>query len=303
MAIFALTTGPDTVVGGPTGNTVYATAATLNAGDSLTGGAGIDVLDLIGSGTFSVDQLAGFTAFESIKVDNPTNSVASLTLGGQPIEVDVTGYLGIQVNSPSNWNSSDIINGDPSSFTTLIFNNFNILPPPSSLPSPVTYDLTSNTLSHVAVINGQSFGGDLTLVINNSDTAGVQSFNALGLNDKLVTASSTLDLSHTTVSGFTVASTNGLGTTFTVGDLGTAFQIAGGPGHDTLASADVIDRDADLVFALVRVGVLAVDRKAAAVLRDDTAGRRGAVAPINRRGEVACHCRYWVTHYTSRSDR
>ena len=232
MAIFTLTTGPDTVVGGPTGNTVYATAATLNPGDSLTGGAGIDVLDLIGSGGFSVDQLAGFTGFESIKVDNPTNSFASLTLGSQPIEVDVTGYLGIQVNSPSNWNSSDIINGDPSSFTTLTFNNFNILPP-SFLPSPVTYDLTSNTLSHVAVINGQGLG-DLTLAINNSDTVGVQSFSALGPNEKLVTASSMLDLSHTTVSGFTVASTNGLGTTFTVGDLGTAFQIAGGPGQDTI---------------------------------------------------------------------
>ena len=49
-----------------------------------------------------------------------------------------------------------------------------------------------------------------------------------------MTAGSTLDLSHTTVSGFTVASTNALGTTFTVGDLGTAFQIAGGSGHDTL---------------------------------------------------------------------
>jgi hypothetical protein len=49
-----------------------------------------------------------------------------------------------------------------------------------------------------------------------------------------VTSGPTLDLSHTTVSGFTVVSTNALGTTFTVGDLGTAFQIAGGPGHDTL---------------------------------------------------------------------
>ena len=52
----------------------------------------------------------------------------------------------------------------------------------------------------------------------------------------MVTAGSTLDLSHTTVSGFTVASTNALGTTFTVGDLGTAFQIAGGLGQDTIVA-------------------------------------------------------------------
>ena len=45
-----------------------------------------------------------------------------------------------------------------------------------------------------------------------------------------------LILSHTTVSGFAVTSTNALGTTFTVSDLGTAFQIAGGSGHDTIVA-------------------------------------------------------------------
>ena len=93
---------------------MYATAATLNAGDSLTGGAGTDVLALVGSGTFRVDQLATFTGFERIRLDNATNYSASLTLGSQPIEVDATGYLSIQVNSPSNWNGSNIINGDAS---------------------------------------------------------------------------------------------------------------------------------------------------------------------------------------------
>ena len=137
--------------------------------------------------------------------------------------------MSIQVNSPSNWNGSNIINGDaslPFTSTYISFSNIQVFP-----PLPVTYDLTSNTFSHVGV-NGS--GDNITLLINNADTAGVQSFNAGGLGDKLVTAGSTLDLSHTTVSGFTVASTNGVGTTFTVGDLGTAFQIAGGSGHDTL---------------------------------------------------------------------
>ena len=48
------------------------TAATLNAGDSLTGGAGNDVLALYGSGTFHVDQLAIFTGFGSITLNNFT---------------------------------------------------------------------------------------------------------------------------------------------------------------------------------------------------------------------------------------
>ena len=137
--------------------------------------------------------------------------------------------LYISVNSPSNWNASNIINGDASQTwpsTTLYFSNF------QSFPSlPVTYDLTSNTFSHVNIFGS---GDNVTFKINSATTAGVQAFNAGGANDKLVTADSTLDLSHTTVSGFSVTSANGLGTTFTVGDLGTAFQIAGGLGNDTL---------------------------------------------------------------------
>ena len=107
MADFTFTSGADTVVGGPADDTVYATAATLNAGDSLTGGAGTDVLALAGSGDFYIDQLATFTGFERITLDNATNSFAQLSLGSQPIEVDATGNLSIYVNSSSNWNGSE----------------------------------------------------------------------------------------------------------------------------------------------------------------------------------------------------
>ena len=55
---------------------------------------------------------------------------------------------------------------------------------------------------------------NVTLLINNADTAGIQSFYGWGLNSKLATAGSTLDLSHTTVAGFAVTSTNALGTAF-----------------------------------------------------------------------------------------
>ena len=86
--------------------------------------------------------------------------------------MDATGYLGIQVNSPSNWSGSDIINGDSSqtgSSTYLSFSNYQSYP-----PAPVTYDLTSNTLSHVGSIYGN--GDNLTLLVNNADTTNVQSF-------------------------------------------------------------------------------------------------------------------------------
>ena len=224
-----LTINNDTIITPSSGATVYATAATLNAGDSLTGGTGIDVLELVGSGTFNVGQLAHFTGFEALKLDNVTNSFASLTLGGQPIKVDATGYLNIQINSPSNWNASDIVNGDASHSTNLFFGNFLSYP-----ATPLTYDLTSNTFTHLNSIYGQ--GDNLTLKINNADTTNVASFYGNGQNDSLATADTALDLSHTTVAGFAVTSTNALGTTFTVGDLGTAFQIAGGSGNDTLVA-------------------------------------------------------------------
>ena len=230
MTNFTLTPGSDTVVGGAADDILSATAATLNAGDSLTGGAGTDILALVGSGNFRIDQLATFTGFERIRLNNATNSGASLTLGNQPIEVDATGGLSISVNSPSNWNGSNIINGDAShtwNSTSLYFQGL-YYPAP-----PVTYDLTSNTLSHV---NISGYGDNITLLINDAVTAGVQSFNAYGSNTKLATAGSMLDLSHTMVAGFAVTSANALGTAFTVGDLGTAFQIAGGSGNDTIVA-------------------------------------------------------------------
>jgi hypothetical protein len=223
LATYTLTTGPDIFVGGPGDNTFYATAATLNAGDSLTGGPGTDTLVLVGLGTYRIDQLASFTGFENIKVENNSGNDASLTLGNQPIEVDASGYLQIYVWSVSNWNGSDVINGDPSytyASTTLQFSNSN-----------VTYDLTANTFSHVNITVGNY---NISLLINSLDTAGVQSFTAFGANDTLVVADATLDLSHTTVTGFGVVSSNGLGTTFTVGNFATAFQIIGGPGQDTI---------------------------------------------------------------------
>src|SRR5262249_47662992 len=85
-----LTTDADTVVGSAADDTVNATAATLNAGDSLAGGAGTDTLALYGGGSFRVDQLAGFTGFESITLNNFTSSTAFVNLGNQSIAV--TGY-------------------------------------------------------------------------------------------------------------------------------------------------------------------------------------------------------------------
>jgi hypothetical protein len=162
VTLFTLTTDRDTFVGGPAGNTVYATAITLNGGnslwpgDSLTGGAGTDVLALVGSGDFSLGGLASFTGFESIKLYGGTNLVSRLYLGSQSIKVDATGDWSIEVSSPSNWNGNNIINGDAShtwNTTSINFNNVMVMDPEYhyNYVVPATYDLTLNTLSHVNI--------------------------------------------------------------------------------------------------------------------------------------------------------
>src|SRR5262249_25596131 len=161
---FTLTTGVDTFVGGPGANTVYGTAATLNAGDSLAGGTGSNVLQLIGGGSFNISQLASFARLWSIKLNNPTNKSPRITPNAQPIEVDATGSVFISVNSASNWNSNDVVNGAASNtWTGIGFNNYQYP------QQPITYDLTANTFSHVNAIYG--YASDLTLLINNADTA------------------------------------------------------------------------------------------------------------------------------------
>src|SRR5262249_46346613 len=84
-SVFTLTTGLDTVTGTAGDDTVNATAATLNTGDSLSGGAGSDTLALWGSGTFWVATLATFTGFENITLNNFTSGAATLNLGNQSI--------------------------------------------------------------------------------------------------------------------------------------------------------------------------------------------------------------------------
>jgi hypothetical protein len=128
-----------------------------SAPSSMTGlrpcSTAADVLVLVGIGNFRIDQLASFTGFENIRLHNATNDFANVAIGSQPIEVDATGYSLIQVHSPSNRNSSDIINGNPLGTwvsTDLYFdNNSQSYPPP-----PVTYDLTANGFSMVSIFAG-----------------------------------------------------------------------------------------------------------------------------------------------------
>jgi Bacterial Ig-like domain/Bacterial Ig domain len=252
MATFTLTTGTDIFVGGPEDDTVTGTDVTLNSSDSLTGGGGNDTLALYEGvgGDFHVDQLANFTGFENITL----NDGGVLYLGSQTLVVTGFGsvddilYLGsgattfqggsgkynlIYSSSPSNWNAGDVINGG-------LLRSANLYLDQSGL-GDATYDLTTNTLTNIDYLIANEFGNalNLTLKINSADAAGVSIFysNNPGMNDRLVTSDATLDLSHSLVSGFTIVSTNASGTTFVVHNLSTADLIRSTTGLDTVLAS------------------------------------------------------------------
>jgi hypothetical protein len=160
MTTYTLTTGNDTVVA-PAGSTVYGNAATLNPGDSLTG-SGTDVLELVGAGSFDLSSLTNFSGFDKVELQNAGSQFAQLTLNGQPIEVDFTGYGEAFVSSPSNWNGNDVINGDTSLGFASTYIGFNS----PTYGSQTTYDLTSNTLTNIGTVAVSSY---VTLKINSAD--------------------------------------------------------------------------------------------------------------------------------------
>jgi hypothetical protein len=254
MSRIALTTSNDTVVSSAPDLVVDATATTLNSGDQLTAG-GTGTLTLDGSGTFRVDALATFSGFSRIVLDSYTNDPSYLYLGNQSVMVvgggtgDKTIYLGsgqttyggalgsnssVISRTSFDWNSANEIDG---------FNGGGYLKDENltlnlnwSGEGNVSYDLTSNTFHNITSLYGA--GNNLTLQISSATVSGVSHFygSGIGANDRLVTSDSTLDLSHSTVAGFSVASTNSTGTTFTVQDLATAFTISGGSGQDTIVA-------------------------------------------------------------------
>ena len=180
MADFSLTVGPDTINGTGADDTVNGTAVTLNAGDQLTGGAGIDVLALYGSGTFRADQLAAFAGFESIALNNFTNGTAYLYIGNQPIKVTGvgSGFEYVLSFSAANWNASNVIDGSSAPNLILQLN--------ANFAANAIYDLRSNTFTKVSYVFG---GGDnLTVRINSANAAGVSSFSGSGANNQLITS-------------------------------------------------------------------------------------------------------------------
>jgi Ca2+-binding RTX toxin-like protein len=97
-----------------------------------------------------------------------------------------------------------------------------------------TFDLQSMTLTGVEQL--RLFGSTTTALIDADALSGLTSISG-NVGTKLVTAEATMNLTGKTVTSVIVESTNAAGTTFTVSASGTAFQIFGGPGGDTIETS------------------------------------------------------------------
>ena len=144
-------------------------------------------------GAFQVDQLATFTGFEVIRFYRDV--YGDLFLGSQSLAVigDVGAnqiapqqvYLGsgavtcvsidnVYSNSPSNWNAGISIDGDSSFGSNVYLNSYGF--------DNAVYDLTTNTLSHIAFLVSSYCGANLTVKINSAVAGGIANFDGLGTN-------------------------------------------------------------------------------------------------------------------------
>ena len=105
--VYTLTTGADTVAGGPVNNTIVAKTNTLNAGDNINGGTATNTLQLSGGGTFNLaapatlSNVATITAQEGAGATaqtvtlraglNATVNVASDTAGNASPGITIVG--------------------------------------------------------------------------------------------------------------------------------------------------------------------------------------------------------------------
>jgi Ca2+-binding RTX toxin-like protein len=117
-----------------------------------------------------------------------------------------------------------------------------------SLPTGTTFDLRTLDLQSIEQLSFNPTNGVLLV-----DQASLTSFTNLSGNStaRLLTDEAALNLTNKFISGLTVASSNVIGTEFTINNLNNAFQILGGPGDDTLTASGfnftALQRDA--IFA------------------------------------------------------
>src|SRR5262249_35133719 len=113
--------------------------------------------------------------------------------------------------------------------------------PTISNPLNVHFGLSGHSSYSLSAIEGV-YGGNFSLSLTSGATLALDDAptHVTGISGDvsgtMQTSAAALDLSNFAISGVQIASTNAAGTTFTVPNLATAYEVAGGPGQDTLVA-------------------------------------------------------------------
>jgi VCBS repeat-containing protein len=251
-----LTPGTDNIAPSADKTHVIGSAVTLNATDSLDGGDGVDTLVLYGGGNFNLLSLASYHGFEQHRLVNFTRTTAELTLqNGPPMSVVATGSgstvtrISVIAASVQGGDGDDVVDLSHSGrLPTFVGGNGSDTLVLSGGTDASVQDLRSMTLAGVETLSVS--GLRVTALIDTDTLTEVTTVSSDAANS-LTTADSVLDLTGISVSGVKVESTNASGTTFTVSDADTAFQILGGAGSDTIQTSSFAFTAAqrDAIFA------------------------------------------------------
>jgi len=235
-----LTTGIDVIAGGSGSDTVSGSQTTLNAGDSISGGAGADMLAIF---TSAASTIGGFSS-----TDVETIS-ASATVGALTVNMgNVSGETAVRVTGSDQ--NVTFSNTDNIATLELQYN--------SAGNATVTYNAAtvvgtadSMSLALTDTTNGVvTIAGIETLNVSNSGTSTITTVTTTAATTVNLTGSGTVTLTDLDDATTTLDASAYTGTS-TMGGFGAtnAMTITGGSGADTinmvgLTSGDTIDAGA-----------------------------------------------------------
>ena len=159
----------------------------------------------------------------------------------------------VSVITAASWNPNIVFNGGDGDDTLRLLDEI----PFFGGSSNTTLDLRSATLTSVEnlILSGENN----SYLVTSGTLADVTTIgNGVSGVGRMVVADATLDLTGITVNNVTVQSSNATGTTFTVDNRTTAFQIYGGDGQDTLQATNLAftSTERDAIFGASSVEII-----------------------------------------------
>lgn len=260
-----LTQGNETVNGGDEDSLIQTSEATLNAGDKINGGGGLDVLMLGGPGQYYLDQVAELAGLDQVRILSGFGNGAIELHLRDALDLSVIGsdqpdyvWLASGKDDVSLFGGDDVVvAGRPDLWTLGVGDKLD-----GGLGTDTLYLTGSNIrLLDLRVIDLTSFETvNLSyLTIAQVDANSLRDVTRIGGTEStIITSDALLDLRGKVVFDGSVRSDNQDGTTFSVNSIDFLSRIYGGPGHDTLVVEGYALSQAQIDWTLANTSIEAI---------------------------------------------